>query len=70
VDVSRTELPDRPSSEELSAAEVDARIHKALGLGVILTPSVGPIPLRKGIASVRVSNSCPISVAFTILSFH
>jgi hypothetical protein len=62
--------PDHPSSEELSAAEVDAQIHKILDLGVNLTPSSSPVPLWRGIASVRVNTLGPILVAFAILSFH
>jgi hypothetical protein len=62
--------PNRPSSEELSAVEVEARIHKVLALGVIPTTGAGPIPLRRGIASVRISTLDPIFMAFMILSFH
>jgi hypothetical protein len=36
---------ERTSSKELSAAEVDARIHKVLDLGLSLNPSIGPVPL-------------------------
>jgi hypothetical protein len=61
--------PDRPSSEELCAEEVDARIHKVLDLEVNPNPGPGLVPLRRGIASVRVGTSGPVSVAFTILSF-
>jgi hypothetical protein len=67
---SGSSCPDRPSSEELSATEVEARMHKALDLRVILIPSVDPIPIRRGITSARVSTLGPISVAFMILSFH
>jgi hypothetical protein len=70
VDISWSKLPNRPSSEELSAVEVEARIHKVLALGVIPTTGAGPIPLRRGIASVRISTLDPIFVAFMILSFH
>jgi hypothetical protein len=31
--------PDRPSSKELSAVELDAQIHK------VLDPGLGPVPL-------------------------
>jgi hypothetical protein len=62
--------PYRPSSEKLSVVKVKAWIHKVLDLWVNPTPGVGPVPLRRGIASVRVSTLGPISVAFTILSFH
>jgi hypothetical protein len=65
-----TSCPDRPSSEELSAAEVGPRIHKVLYLGVNPNSSAGPIPLRRGIASVRVSTLGLVLVAFVILSFH
>jgi hypothetical protein len=62
--------PDHPSSDELSVAEVEAWIDKVLDLGVNPTPSAGPIPLQRGIASVRVSTLGPVLVAFTILSFQ
>jgi hypothetical protein len=62
--------PDRPSSEELSVAEVEPRIHKVLDLGVNLTPGADPVPLRRGITSVRVSTLGPVLEAFVILSFH
>jgi hypothetical protein len=62
--------PNRPSLEELSTVEVDARIHKVLDLGVSPNPRVGPIPLRRGIASARVSTLGPVWVAFMILSSH
>jgi hypothetical protein len=62
--------PDRPSSEELSVAEVEPRIHKVLVLGVNLTPGADPVPLWRGIASVRVSTLGPVLEAFVILSFH
>jgi hypothetical protein len=58
--------PNRPSAEELSAAEVKARIHKVLDLEV--NPNPGPI--QRGIASIRVSTSGLVSAAFTIISFH
>jgi hypothetical protein len=50
--------------------EVDARIHKVRDLGVNPNHGVDPIPLRRAIASARVSMLGPISVAFMILSFH
>jgi hypothetical protein len=62
--------PDPPSSEDLSMVEVEAWIHKVLDLGVISTPGASPVPLRRGITSVRVSNLGPIDAAFMILSFH
>jgi hypothetical protein len=66
----RPSFPDRPSSNKLSAVEVETWIHKVLDLGVNPTPGAGPIPLRRGIASVRVSTIGPVSTAFAILSFH
>jgi hypothetical protein len=48
---------------------VDARIHKVLDHVVNLTLRANPIPLWRGIASVRVSTLGPILAAFTILSF-
>jgi hypothetical protein len=62
--------PDRPSSEELCTAEVNAWIHKVLDLEVNLNPRAGPVPLQRGIASVKVSTSSPVLAAFMILSFH
>jgi hypothetical protein len=62
--------PDCPSSEELSAAKVEDRIHMVLDLEVNPNLGPGPVPLRRGITSVRVSTSGTISVAFMILSFH
>jgi hypothetical protein len=61
---------DYPSSEELSAAEVEAQIHKILDLGVNPFPGARPIPLRRGITSVRVSTLGHVLAAFMILSFH
>jgi hypothetical protein len=61
---------DRPSSEELSAALLEASIYRVLDLRVIPTPSAGPVPLWRGIASARISTLGPVSTAFTILSFH
>jgi hypothetical protein len=61
--------PNHPSSKELSAVEVEAQIHKVLDLGVNLTPVVSPVPLLRGIASVRVSTLGPVLAAFTILCF-
>jgi hypothetical protein len=62
--------PNCPSPKELSLGEVETRIHKVLDSTVIPSPSIGPDPLQKGIASVRVSTLGLISVAFMILSFH
>jgi hypothetical protein len=61
---------NRPSPEELSAAEVEAWIHKVLDSAIITSHRASPDPLRRGIASVRVSTLGSISMAFTILSFH
>jgi hypothetical protein len=33
-------------------------------------PGAGPDPVQRGITNVRVSTLGPVSVAFTILSFH
>jgi hypothetical protein len=66
----RSSYLDHPSPEELSAAEVEARIHKVLDSTVIPSHGAGPDTLRRGIGSVRVSTLGPVSVAFTILSFH
>jgi hypothetical protein len=66
----RSSCLDHPSPEEHSAGEVEARIIKVLDSAVILSPGVGPGPLRTGIASVRVSTLGPVSTTFAILSFH
>jgi hypothetical protein len=62
--------PNRPSSEELSAMEINTRIHKVLDLGANLNPGAGPAPLQEGVASTSVSMFRPISVSYMILSFH
>jgi hypothetical protein len=62
--------PDCPSSEELSAVEVDTQIHKVLDLRVNQNPRVDPAPLQGGVASTRVSTLDPVLAAFTILTFH
>jgi hypothetical protein len=62
--------PDRPSSEELSVAEVDIRIHNVLDLGVNQNPEVDHVPLQGGVTNTRVNMLGPVSVAFVILSFH
>jgi hypothetical protein len=62
--------PDRPISEELSAAEVDFWVHKVLDLGVNSNPRAGPAPLPERVANARVSMLDPVLAAFTILSFH
>jgi hypothetical protein len=62
--------PDCLSTKELSEGEVEARIHKVLDSAVIPSLCVGPDPLQRWIASVRVSTLGPVSIAFVILSFH
>jgi hypothetical protein len=62
--------PDRPSSEEWSAAEVEDWIHKVLDVRVNPNPGPGPVPQQRWIASVSVSTLGPILVAVVILSFH
>jgi hypothetical protein len=62
--------PNCPYSEKLSVAEINAQIHKVLDLGVNLNPGAGPVPVRRGITSVRVSTLGPILAALAILSFH
>jgi hypothetical protein len=37
--------PDRPSSVELSAVEVEAQIYKVLDLSANPNPGVSPVPL-------------------------
>jgi hypothetical protein len=61
---------DHPSSKELSAAEMEARIHKVLDLRVNMNPGPGPVALWRGIASVRVGTLGPISTTFMIIFFH
>jgi hypothetical protein len=62
--------PDRPSLEELDMTEVETQICKVLDSAVVLPLGAGPDPLRRGIASVRVSTTGLVFVAFTILSLH
>jgi hypothetical protein len=62
--------PDRSSSKELSVVEVEAHIHKVLDLKVNSNSCVGSVPLRRGIASVRVSTLGIVLAAFAMLSFH
>jgi hypothetical protein len=62
--------PDRPSSKELGAIEVDTRIHKVMYVKVNSNPRAGLVPLWRGVASARVSMLGPVLAAFTILSFH
>jgi hypothetical protein len=50
--------------------EVEAWIRKVLDSAVILSPSVSPDPLRRGNTSISISTLGPVSMAFTILSFH
>jgi hypothetical protein len=40
---------DRPSSEELSAVEINTWIHKVLDLGADLNPRAGPALLQEGL---------------------
>jgi hypothetical protein len=61
---------NHPSSEELSAVEVNSRIHKVFDLGADLNSGASPAPLQGGVASAWVSMLCPISVAYVILSFR
>jgi hypothetical protein len=62
--------PDYPSTEELSAVEVGAQIHKVLDLGVNPNSRAGYVPLRRGVTNARVSTLGPVSAASTILSFQ
>jgi hypothetical protein len=62
--------PDVPSSEELSMEEVDAQIHMGLDLEASPNLIVGHVPIRRGIASAKVSMLGPVSAAFMIISFH
>jgi hypothetical protein len=66
----RPSCPDHPSFKELSAAEINARIHKVLDLGANPNPQASPSPLQEGVASTRVSMFGLLSTAYTILSFH
>jgi hypothetical protein len=58
---------DRPSSEELSTAEVDSRIHKVLDLGVNPNPGASHAPLHEGVTSARVSKLSPILALHRVL---
>jgi hypothetical protein len=62
--------PDCPSPEELSAVDEETQIHKVLDSAAVPPPGASPGPLRRGIISVRVGTSGPISATFTILSLH
>jgi hypothetical protein len=62
--------PNCPSSEELSAVEVEAQIHKVLDLRDHPILGAGPIPLQRGLTNIRVSTLAPILEPFMILSFH
>jgi hypothetical protein len=46
--------PDHPSSEELSAVEMETQIRSVLDITAVPPPGAGPDPLRRGITSVRV----------------
>jgi hypothetical protein len=61
---------DRPSSKELSAADVNAWIHKVLDLRANSNLGVDPTLLQEGVAVSRVSMFGPILAAYVILSFH
>jgi hypothetical protein len=62
--------PDRPSSEELSATEINTRIYKAMDLGANPNLGAGLAPLQEGVASTRVSMLRHVLVAHAIQSFH
>ncbi len=49
--------PDHPSSEELSAVEINTQMRKVLDLGANPNSGAGPVPLQEGVASTRVSIS-------------
>jgi hypothetical protein len=70
VGVSRVQLPDRSSPEELSLMEFETQIHMVLDSATVPPPGAGHDPLRRGIASVSIGTSGPISAAFIILSLH
>jgi hypothetical protein len=62
--------PNRPTSEELSAVEVNSRIQSALDVGANLNPQASPTPLQERVDSARVSTLGLILVAYAILHFH
>jgi hypothetical protein len=62
--------PDRPSLKELSVVQVEARIRKVLDSAATPSPGTGPDPIRRGVASVRLSTLESIATDFMILSFH
>jgi hypothetical protein len=70
VDVSTTELPRLSLLRGIECGGSGRRILKVLDLGVNPNYGLDHVPLWRGIASVRVSTSDPISLAFMILSFH
>jgi hypothetical protein len=61
---------NRSSPEELSAAEVEAQIHRVIDFIVNPLRGASSDPFRRGNASVSVSTLGPVSASFTILSFH
>jgi hypothetical protein len=70
VDVFGTKLPQPPllcGIECSGSGNLDPYGLRPWGQS---NPHASSVPLRRGIASVRVSTLVPISVAFTILSIH
>jgi hypothetical protein len=47
--------PDCPFFEELCDAEINTQIHMVLDHRADLNPEAGPVPLREGVDSTRVS---------------
>jgi hypothetical protein len=61
---------DHLGPEELSATEVETRMHKVLDSSIILSPDSGLDHLRRGITSVWASTLGPIYATFMILSIY
>jgi hypothetical protein len=54
--------PNCSLSEELSMVEINTQIHKVLDHEPDPNPVAGPVPLREGVASTRVSLFGPVLV--------
>jgi hypothetical protein len=62
--------PNHPSSEDLSAVEINTQIHRVLDLGANPNPGASPALFQEWVANTRVSTCGLVSVAYVILSFH
>jgi hypothetical protein len=50
--------------------EVETQIRKVLDSTDVLPPGASPDPLERGIASIKVGTSGPVSATFTIIFLH